>query len=74
MLNVQDRIANALHWDFALPRDRLSVTCQDGWVTLSGEVDRPYQKTCAEADVLKVPGVVGVKNEISVAAQKDQTY
>ena len=69
MMNVQDRIVNALHWDYALPRDRLSVKCQDGWVTLSGEVDRSYQKTCAEADVLRVPGVIGVKNEISVRAQ-----
>ena len=74
MMNVQEQIVNALHWDFALPRDRLSVKCEGGWVTLSGEVDRDYQRTCAEADALRVPGVAGVKNEISVRGRKDQTY
>ena len=71
MSNVQDLVLNALHWDFALPLGCLAVKFREGWVTLSGEVDQAYQKSCAEADVLLVPGVVGVNNEIVVRAPKE---
>jgi osmotically-inducible protein OsmY len=61
------RVLNALHWDLAVPRDRLNVDIQNGWVTVSGTVDLPYQRTCAESDVRNVPGVVGVTNLIRLA-------
>jgi osmotically-inducible protein OsmY len=61
------RVLNALHWDLAVPRDRLSVDVENGWVTVSGIVDLPYQRTCAESDVRNVPGVVGVTNLIRLA-------
>jgi osmotically-inducible protein OsmY len=61
-------VLNALYWDLAVPPDRVSARCEKGWVTLSGEVERPYQKSCAEADVRKVRGVIGVTNEIRVGA------
>ena len=70
--DVRTRVMNALHWDLAIPRHRLSVEVENGWVTLSGLVDRPYQVTCAESDVRGVPGVVGVTNHIRLAAaQRD---
>jgi osmotically-inducible protein OsmY len=61
---VQARVLNALHWDLAVPRHRLNVDVENGWVTVSGMVDLPYQRTCAESDVRSVPGVVGVTNLI----------
>jgi osmotically-inducible protein OsmY len=66
--DVRMRVLNALHWDLAVPRDRLKVEVEGGWVTISGIVDLPYQRACAEFDALGVPGVVGVKNEIRLAA------
>ena len=65
---VADAVANALHWDLALPRDRVVARCDDGWVTLTGKVERAYQRSSAEADVLRVDGVRGVTNAITVAA------
>jgi osmotically-inducible protein OsmY len=65
--DVRLRVLNALHWDLAVPRDRLNVNVENGWVTVSGTVDLPYQKTCAESDVRNVPGVVGVTNLIRLA-------
>ena len=64
---VADAVANALHWDFALPRHRVVARCEGGWVTLTGEVDRSYQRSAAEADALRVVGVRGVTNAITVA-------
>ena len=66
MLEIQELVLNELHWDLAIPRDRLRVTFQNGHVILSGEVEWPYQKSCAEADVRRVPGVTGVANDIAV--------
>jgi osmotically-inducible protein OsmY len=65
--DVRLRVLNALHWDLAVPRDRLSVDVENGWVTVSGLVDLPYQRTCAESDAKSVPGVVGVTNQILLA-------
>ena len=65
--DVRMRVLNALHWDLAVPRDRLNVDVENGWVTVSGLVDLPYQRTCAESDAKSVPGVVGVTNLIRLA-------
>jgi osmotically-inducible protein OsmY len=59
-------IMNALHWDLAVPRHRLQVKVESGWVTLSGHVEREYSKTSAEADARSVARVAGVTNTISV--------
>jgi osmotically-inducible protein OsmY len=66
--DVRMRVLNALHWDLAVPRDRLDVDVENGWVTVSGLVDLPYQRSCAESDAKSVPGVVGVTNLIRLAA------
>ena len=65
--DVRMSVLNALHWDLAVPRHRVSVEVSDGWVTMSGSVDLAYQRSCAEADAKNVPGVVGVINQIQLA-------
>ena len=65
---VRMSVLNALHWDLAVPRHRVTVEVSDGWVTMSGSVDLPYQRACAESDARNVPGVVGVINQIRLAA------
>ena len=74
MPDLLEPILNVLYWDVAVPRDRLTVKVRDGVVTLSGEVDEPYQKSCAEADVRRVGGVAGVKNEIAVRAEMESKH
>jgi osmotically-inducible protein OsmY len=65
--DVRAGVLNALYWDLRVPRHHLSVDVENGWVTVSGTVDLPYQKTCAEFDARNVPGVVGVTNLIRLA-------
>lgn len=62
--DVRTGVLNALYWDLRVPRDHLSVDVENGWVTVSGTVDLPYQRTCAEFDARSVRGVVGVTNLI----------
>jgi osmotically-inducible protein OsmY len=70
--DVRAQVLNALHWDLAVPRNRLKIDVDNGWVTMSGIVDLPYQRASAEFDVRKVPGVVGVINHIRLAASDEQ--
>jgi hypothetical protein len=55
-------IMTALHWDLAVPRDRVQVSVSRGWVTLTGGVTREYEKARAEADAQTIAGVAGVVN------------
>jgi osmotically-inducible protein OsmY len=65
--DVRAGVLNALYWDLAVPKNRLDVDVENGWVTVSGMVDLPYQRSCAESDAKSVPGVVGVTNRIRLA-------
>ena len=66
--DVRLQVLNALHWDLAVPRHRVKVEVENGWVTMSGLVDLPYQRSCAEFDARNIPGVVGVINRIRLAS------
>ena len=57
---------NVLNWNVWVPRDRVKVMVQDGWITLSGNVDWYYQKEHAENAVRHLIGVVGVTNSITI--------
>jgi len=65
--DIHTMVLNALYWDLAVPRHRLKVEVENGWVMISGMVDRPYQLACAESDARRVAGVVGVTNQIELA-------
>ncbi len=67
MKDLHNAVANALFWDLAVPRHRVTANVvEGGWVVLQGVVERAYQKSCAEADVRRVIGVLGVRNQIAV--------
>ncbi len=71
MADLRADVANALYWDLAIPRYRVTAEVDRDLVTLRGVVERAYQRSCAEADVRRVPGVIGVRNEIAVRAAQD---
>jgi osmotically-inducible protein OsmY len=67
---TDDAIAAAamerLAWDVSVPLGSVQVIVEDGWVTLSGEVEWHYQRAAAEQDVQRLHGVVGVNNRIAI--------
>ena len=65
---VKLAVMTALHWDLAVPRDRVQVSVHRGWVTLTGGVTRDYEKSRAEADALMCSGVAGVSNRLTCEA------
>lgn len=56
----------ALKATACLPPAGLHVAVTNGWITLSGQVDWPYQKEAAVAEVRYLPGVSGVNDQMSV--------
>ena len=44
----------------------LGITVRDGWVAVSGGVDREQQRKTVEEVLAQIPGVTGVQNEVVV--------
>jgi osmotically-inducible protein OsmY len=63
---IAERGLQHLASDGSVPNDKIKLTVQKGWVTLTGEVDWNYQKTAAEYSVHRLTGVLGVTNEIKI--------
>ena len=63
---IAKRALDILSWNTTIPEDRISVTVQGGWVTLTGEVDWWYQRQDAESAVRKLTGVRSLSNNIAV--------
>lgn len=59
-------IVNILRWHAGIPLDAVFVKVEQGYVTLSGNIDWQYQKDLAASDAHKVRGVRGVTNLIAV--------
>ena len=57
---IAQRALAIISWDAMVPNDAVMVKVQDGWVTLSGQVQWNYQRIAAESAVRRLSGVVGV--------------
>jgi osmotically-inducible protein OsmY len=57
---------NTLLWTTYLPTDSVNIMVEDGWLTLSGEVEWNFQRTTAATAVGYLSGVRGVTNNIAI--------
>jgi osmotically-inducible protein OsmY len=49
-----------------VPKDKVKLKVEKGWITLTGEVNWHFQKDAAERDIRRLFGVVGVSNQIAI--------
>ncbi|HJT41959.1 MAG TPA: BON domain-containing protein [Rhizomicrobium sp.] len=61
---IAHRAITILKWSAVVPPNAVMVKVQDGWVTLSGEVDWQHQRWTAENLVRRLSGIHGVMNSI----------
>lgn len=59
-------VRNALEWDALVPNEQIKSTVSDGWVTLDGAVDYWREREDAERAILRLSGVIGVVNKITI--------
>jgi osmotically-inducible protein OsmY len=64
--NIARAVRNALEWDALVPNELIRSTVGDGWVTLEGDVDYWREREDAERAILRLAGVVGVTNQITI--------
>jgi osmotically-inducible protein OsmY len=69
--DIAGAIVSRLAWDSTIPKDAVKATVQDGWVTLTGEVNWHFEHDAAAQEVRKLWGVIGVTNEITVKSRVD---
>lgn len=63
-------VRHVLEWDALVPDERIKSTVSAGWVTLEGDVDFWHQRQNAERSILRLEGVIGVTNQITVAPKR----
>lgn len=63
---IAKRALDVLSWGTTIPKDSITVTVQNGWVTLTGEADWWYQRQDAEEVVRKLSGVRSISNNIAI--------
>lgn len=64
--DIAQRALQVLSWDIEVPNDKVKVKVEKGVVTLSGNLEWHYQRSAAEADLRKLPGVIGLNNDIVI--------
>jgi osmotically-inducible protein OsmY len=56
----------ALTWDADIPTQSVRVTVSHGWVTLTGQVETPFERDAAERAIQRLAGVRDVSNGLTV--------
>jgi osmotically-inducible protein OsmY len=63
---IAKRIADMFDWSATIPKNKISVKVENGWVTLSGEVGYHFHRESAKDLASRISGVKGVSNLIAV--------
>jgi osmotically-inducible protein OsmY len=65
-IDIARGVRQVLEWDALVPDERIKSTVSDGWVTLEGDVDFWREREDAEQTVLRLVGVIGVTNMLTI--------
>lgn len=66
--DIARTIENILEWTMYVPKSAIKVMVENGWVTLTGQVDWGYQKWVAVKAIKYLFGVTGISDQIDVKA------
>jgi osmotically-inducible protein OsmY len=69
--DIAAAVVDRLRWDVSIPHHAVNVKVENGWVTLTGQVDWYYQKSAVEREIRGLFGVVGISNQIAIQARPD---
>jgi osmotically-inducible protein OsmY len=63
---IANEVLTALKSNWSVPKDKVTVKVEDGWVTLEGELPWNYQSEAAKNAVKYLSGVKSVTNNIKI--------
>ncbi|HMC79630.1 MAG TPA: BON domain-containing protein [Acidimicrobiia bacterium] len=64
--DIAREAADALRWNLMVPPGKVIPKVENGYITLTGEVNYEFQRRAAEKAVRYIPGVKGVINLVTV--------
>jgi len=65
-VDIARSVEKVLSWMTYLPTNSVTALCENGWITLFGEVPWEYQREAINAAVRYLLGVTGVSNQILI--------
>lgn len=68
-LDIVESALAAMKLNVLIPKDRIKIIAQNGWITLEGSVEWQYQRMAAEDTVRIIRGIKGISNKISIQAE-----
>ncbi len=68
-LEVANAVLVALNSNWSVPKDKVTVKVEDGWVTLEGQLPWNFQREAAKSAVNFLSGVKGVTNNIKIKSE-----
>jgi osmotically-inducible protein OsmY len=68
---IVNEILKALNKTWSVPKDKVTVKVENGWVSLGGELPWNYQREDAESAVRYLSGVKGVSNNIKIKSESN---
>jgi osmotically-inducible protein OsmY len=71
--DIARSVENVLQWTTYVPKDAVKVMVENGWVTLTGEVNWEYQRQAATSAVRYLMGVTGVSDQIAIKPHVSQS-
>jgi osmotically-inducible protein OsmY len=64
--DLANEVLNAYKWNWEIPKDKVKVKVENGWITLEGAVEWNYQREAAERLIKKLVGIKGISNLITI--------
>ncbi|MEA2587080.1 MAG: hypothetical protein QOH66_7 [Actinomycetota bacterium] len=64
--DIAREAADALRWNLMVPPGKVIPKVENGYITLTGEVNYDFQRRAAEKAVRYIPGVKGVINLVTI--------
>jgi osmotically-inducible protein OsmY len=63
---IASAIEHVLAWSTSVPRDKIQIMVENGWVTLNGELNWNFQRQACERMIRPLRGVVGITDNITL--------
>jgi osmotically-inducible protein OsmY len=70
---IASEVLSALKARWDVPKDKVKVKVESGWVTLSGELSWNYQKEAAKDAISRLMGVNGVTNNVTIKSESPES-
>jgi len=65
-LEIAEAVVNALQWNAAVNNENIRINVENGFVTLSGQVEWAHERAMAEIAIENIKGVKLVVNQITI--------